>query len=228
MLVLEPGTSAGSAYFVPLAEWIVSKAPGWQVWSVERRENLLEDQSELNAFKHGTTTSTAALQLLPRLPQGPERHASTSRSIPTSTVEFAQAVGHERRGRGPAPRDRRREEGWAARSCSAATRSADRSSPRTRPGTSTAAPGPTTSPGSVYIDGGSGPSTMTARAGEPGAASARRTERIAVAVVRWDHRAVRRAVQRDRIGGRAARSERAVARSDLGPAARRTSCRRCA
>ncbi|HEY1739970.1 MAG TPA: hypothetical protein VGI86_14740, partial [Acidimicrobiia bacterium] len=45
VLVLEPGTSAGSAYFVPLAQWIVSKSPGWQVWSVERRENLLEDQS---------------------------------------------------------------------------------------------------------------------------------------------------------------------------------------
>ena len=37
VLVLEPGTSAGSAYFVPLAKWIVSKTPGWQVWSVERR-----------------------------------------------------------------------------------------------------------------------------------------------------------------------------------------------
>src|SRR5450755_148711 len=44
VLVLEPGTSAGSAYFVPLAKWIVATVPGWQVWSVERRENLLEDQ----------------------------------------------------------------------------------------------------------------------------------------------------------------------------------------
>jgi triacylglycerol esterase/lipase EstA (alpha/beta hydrolase family) len=43
VLVLEPGTSAGSAYFVPLAHWIVAKQKGWQVWSVERRENLLED-----------------------------------------------------------------------------------------------------------------------------------------------------------------------------------------
>jgi pimeloyl-ACP methyl ester carboxylesterase len=51
VLVLEPGTSAGAAYFVPLAKWIVSRAPGWQVWSVERRENLLEDQSELNLAK---------------------------------------------------------------------------------------------------------------------------------------------------------------------------------
>ncbi len=51
VLVLEPGTSAGSGYFVPLAEWLVSKVKGWQVWSVERRENLLEDQSVFNLAK---------------------------------------------------------------------------------------------------------------------------------------------------------------------------------
>jgi hypothetical protein len=53
VLVLEPGTSAGATYFVPLAKWITSTAPGWQVWSVERRENLLEDQSRLNQAKQG-------------------------------------------------------------------------------------------------------------------------------------------------------------------------------
>jgi pimeloyl-ACP methyl ester carboxylesterase len=58
VLVLEPGTSAGGAYFVPLAKWVVEKAPDWQVWSVERRENLLEDQTELDKFKHRTVTST--------------------------------------------------------------------------------------------------------------------------------------------------------------------------
>jgi len=58
VLVLEPGTSAGGAYFVPLAKWIVSTVSGWQVWSVERRENLLEDQSELNSFKAGKATAT--------------------------------------------------------------------------------------------------------------------------------------------------------------------------
>jgi pimeloyl-ACP methyl ester carboxylesterase len=58
VLVLEPGTSAGSAYFVPLAQWIVSKTRGWQVWSVERRENLLEDQSELNLYKDHEVTTT--------------------------------------------------------------------------------------------------------------------------------------------------------------------------
>ncbi|MFZ1994237.1 MAG: hypothetical protein WAU75_09020 [Solirubrobacteraceae bacterium] len=58
VLVLEPGTSAGGGYFVPLARWIVSRAPGWQVWSVERRENLLEDQSELNLAKEHQVSVT--------------------------------------------------------------------------------------------------------------------------------------------------------------------------
>jgi triacylglycerol esterase/lipase EstA (alpha/beta hydrolase family) len=59
VLVLEPGTSAGSAYFVPLARWIVSRVPGWQVWSVERRENLLEDQSVFNRAKAGFNRAKA-------------------------------------------------------------------------------------------------------------------------------------------------------------------------
>lgn len=56
VLVLEPGTSAGSGYFVPLARWIVARAPRWQVWSVERRENLFEDQSMLDLAKEGKVT----------------------------------------------------------------------------------------------------------------------------------------------------------------------------
>jgi hypothetical protein len=56
VLVLVPGTSAGSAYFVPLGQWIVSRAKGWQVWSIERRENLLEDQSMLDRAKSGHAT----------------------------------------------------------------------------------------------------------------------------------------------------------------------------
>ena len=57
VLVLEPGTSAAGAYFVPLAKWIVSRAKGWQVWSVERRETLLEDQSMLNLAKERRATA---------------------------------------------------------------------------------------------------------------------------------------------------------------------------
>src|SRR5437899_12274604 len=45
VLVLNPGTSASAAYFAPLAKTVVEKTKGWQVWAVERRENLLEDHS---------------------------------------------------------------------------------------------------------------------------------------------------------------------------------------
>jgi pimeloyl-ACP methyl ester carboxylesterase len=57
VLVLNPGTSAGAAYFYPLAKDIVRETRGrWQVWSVERRENLLEDQSRLDLARHGKIT----------------------------------------------------------------------------------------------------------------------------------------------------------------------------
>jgi hypothetical protein len=56
ILVLNPGTSASAAYFAPLAADVVRKAKGWQVWAVERRENLLEDQSALNRAKRGQLT----------------------------------------------------------------------------------------------------------------------------------------------------------------------------
>ncbi|MGE5407776.1 MAG: hypothetical protein ACM3NV_04110 [Syntrophothermus sp.] len=57
VLVLVPGTSGGGGYFLPLAKWIAAKAPGWQVWSVERRENLLEDQSMLTLAKERKATA---------------------------------------------------------------------------------------------------------------------------------------------------------------------------
>jgi hypothetical protein len=48
VLVLVPGTSASAAYFRPVAEDILDRLPGWKVWSVDRRENLLEDHSVLD------------------------------------------------------------------------------------------------------------------------------------------------------------------------------------
>ena len=56
ILVLNPGTSASAAYFQPLARNIVERAKGWQVWSVERRENLLEDHRMLDRAKAGQAT----------------------------------------------------------------------------------------------------------------------------------------------------------------------------
>jgi hypothetical protein len=57
VLVLNPGTSAGGGYFQPLARTVVKRLPDWQVWSVERRENFLEDQSELNLLKQGKVSA---------------------------------------------------------------------------------------------------------------------------------------------------------------------------
>ena len=56
ILVLVPGTSASAAYFEPLAKDIVRKSKGWQVWAIERRENFLEDHSVLNQAKKGKAT----------------------------------------------------------------------------------------------------------------------------------------------------------------------------
>src|SRR6266550_227273 len=57
VLVLNPGTSASAAYFAPLAKTVTALAPNWQVWAVERRENLLEDHSVLNEAKAGRATA---------------------------------------------------------------------------------------------------------------------------------------------------------------------------
>ena len=53
VLVLVPGTSGGAAYFRPFASSFVKAMPDYQVWSVERRENLLEDHSVLDAEIRG-------------------------------------------------------------------------------------------------------------------------------------------------------------------------------
>ena len=53
VLVLEPGTSAGAGYFIPLARDLARRLPGWQVWAVERRENLFEDHSVLDRVRAG-------------------------------------------------------------------------------------------------------------------------------------------------------------------------------
>ena len=62
VLVFEPGTSAAASYFVPLAKWIASTARGWQVWAVQRRENLFDDESELNLAKEGKASSTQVFE----------------------------------------------------------------------------------------------------------------------------------------------------------------------
>jgi hypothetical protein len=92
VLVLEPGTSAGSAYFVPLAKWVVARDPGWQVWAVERRENLLEDQSVLDQAKRGTATVTQLYDYYLGYLKNPSirRHI---KPIPNASVSFAKRWG---------------------------------------------------------------------------------------------------------------------------------------
>jgi hypothetical protein len=92
VLVLVPGTSAGSAYFVPLAQWLVSSTRGWQVWAVERRENLLEDQSELNLGKERRATPQQVFDYYLGYLLNPSiGHHFTP--VPDSKVEFAKQWG---------------------------------------------------------------------------------------------------------------------------------------
>ncbi|HWX95974.1 MAG TPA: hypothetical protein VNZ01_03895 [Solirubrobacteraceae bacterium] len=91
VLVLEPGTSAGAGYFVPVAKWLVQKAPGWQVWSVERRENRLEDQSRLRKLKGGLITPEEFFNYyLGWLANGTTPHVH---EVEDSTVPFARQWG---------------------------------------------------------------------------------------------------------------------------------------
>src|SRR3954449_6182540 len=92
VLVLNPGTSASAAYFAPLARSIVAGAKGWQVWSVERRENLLEDQSVADRGKAGKATPKQLTDYY----VGWVEDSSISphvKLIPDSQVEFAKQWG---------------------------------------------------------------------------------------------------------------------------------------
>ncbi len=92
VLVLNPGTSASAAYFEPLARDIVSRAPGWQVWAVERRESLLEDQSMLDRGKEGKATAQQVFDYyLGYLDDPSVKHHF--QNIPDSKVAYAKKWG---------------------------------------------------------------------------------------------------------------------------------------
>ncbi|MFN8112802.1 MAG: hypothetical protein U0R51_06335 [Solirubrobacterales bacterium] len=57
ILVLNPGTSAGGTFFGPFAKAMTKKMKGWQVWAIERRENLLEDHSYLEKYVDGEASN---------------------------------------------------------------------------------------------------------------------------------------------------------------------------
>jgi pimeloyl-ACP methyl ester carboxylesterase len=92
VLVLNPGTSASAAYFAPLARSIVARSPSWQVWAVERRENLLEDQSMLDRVKRGRASVDQAFDYYLGWIRDPSvtKHV---RLIPDSEVAFARRWG---------------------------------------------------------------------------------------------------------------------------------------
>lgn len=93
VLVFEPGTSAGAGYFVPFAKSLVQRLGDWQVWSVERRENLLEDQSMLNKAKRGAASPQELFHYyLGYLAEGPAKKPHMQ-LIPTADVEFARQWG---------------------------------------------------------------------------------------------------------------------------------------
>jgi len=93
VLVLNPGTSAGSAYFKPLAEDVVRATHGrWQVWSVERRENQLEDHSVLDRVKAGTATPQESFDYYLRWLVDPTI-TNHFQLIPDSDVAYARGWG---------------------------------------------------------------------------------------------------------------------------------------
>jgi len=92
VLVLNPGTSGSAAYFAPLAKTITKAAANWQVWTVERRENLLEDHSVANQAKSGDATPKRLFDYyLGWLNDGSV--TDHFEPIPDSEVEFAKRWG---------------------------------------------------------------------------------------------------------------------------------------
>jgi pimeloyl-ACP methyl ester carboxylesterase len=92
ILVLVPGTLAGAAYFAPLAKAIVHALGDWQVWSVERRENLLEDHSVLDRYLAGQATAQQALDYYLGWLANP-LITDHFQPVPDSSVPFAREWG---------------------------------------------------------------------------------------------------------------------------------------
>jgi hypothetical protein len=92
ILVLNPGTSSSSAYFAPLARAVTAQAKGWQVWAVERRENLLEDQSMIDKAKAGQATAQQVFDYYLGWIKNPNISPHVA-IVPDSAVPFARDWG---------------------------------------------------------------------------------------------------------------------------------------
>ena len=224
VLVLLPGTSAGAGYFVPVAEDLVAALRGWQVWAVDRRENLLEDHTVLDRARAGGVGGQAAVRLLPRLDREPGdrsplpaagRRAARVRArwgMRVAVDDVARVVRAARAGGRHVVLGGHSLGGWIA-TAYAAWDFGGRAGARDLDGL-------------VLIDGASGapaisPAERTADA---------RRDRARLAVPRPGRRAAavdRRRAQRRRLDAGRPRAGRALAAAGLAAAARRGQGRRC-
>jgi hypothetical protein len=92
VVVFVPGTSAGSAYLAPFASTLVKRLRDWQVWSVERRENLLEDQSFADLAKRGQISGQQYFDYYLGWLNNPNISPHLA-PIPDSAVEFGKNWG---------------------------------------------------------------------------------------------------------------------------------------
>jgi hypothetical protein len=90
VLVLVPGTSGGAAYFRPVARAVAARLPGWKVWSVDRRENLLEDHSVLGPVVARERPATDAFRYYLESLTDP---AITPRFTPVAEADYARRWG---------------------------------------------------------------------------------------------------------------------------------------
>jgi hypothetical protein len=146
VLVLNPGTSASAAYFAPLAKDVVRRAKDWQVWAVERRENLLEDQSVVDQAKAGRATDERLFDYYLGYLTKPSV-TDHARMIPDSEVPFARQWGM-RVEIEDVRRVVRAAKRLGGRSLWAVTRSEAPLRPPMQPGTSAGRPAPRASPAS--------------------------------------------------------------------------------
>ena len=92
VLVLNPGTSGSAAYFKPLANLVARQAENWQVWAVERRENLLEDHSVVDEVKQGEASTQELFEYY--LGYLTDPNVTTHyQPVPDATVPFARQWG---------------------------------------------------------------------------------------------------------------------------------------
>ena len=108
--MLNPGTSAGGTFFGPFANALTKKLKGWQVWAIERRENLLEDHSYLEKYVNGEISNQEIFDYYLGWITDPSISPHFTPKT-TAETEFAKQLGDERRSPRHAEGRQGREEG---------------------------------------------------------------------------------------------------------------------